>query len=144
MSGETAVMVALSPLTLVDMALVAWRHLVLVNRLCRLYGLELGYAARLRLFRQILRDMAFAGASELAGDAGMEWLSMDLAGRLSARAGQGLAVGLLGARLGLRAQRLTRPLAFDEAQRPRIADLRRELWGRLRRLERREEDDATR
>ncbi|XKE44287.1 TIGR01620 family protein [Halomonas organivorans] len=139
MNGETAVMVALSPLTLVDMALVAWRHLALIDRLCRLYGLELGYAARVRLLRWVLRDMAFAGASELAGEAGMEWLSMDLAGRLSARAGQGLAVGLLGARLGLRAQRLTRPLAFEEAQRPRLADLRRELWGRLRRLEGREE-----
>lgn len=141
MSGETAVMVALSPLTLVDMALVAWRHLSLIDRLCRLYGLELGYVARLRLFRQVLRDMAFAGASELASEAGMEWLSLNLAGRLSARAGQGMAVGLLGARLGLRAQRLTRPLAFDEAERPRVADLRRELWGRLKRLERREEDD---
>ncbi|MBB3141153.1 TIGR01620 family protein [Halomonas organivorans] len=142
MSGETAVMVALSPLTLVDMALVAWRHLALIDRLCRLYGLELGYAARLSLFRRVLRDMAFAGASEMASEAGMEWLSLNLAGRLSARAGQGLGVGLLGARLGLRAQRLTRPLAFDEAERPRIADLRRELWNRLRRLERREDGES--
>ncbi|RTQ99355.1 TIGR01620 family protein [Halomonas nitroreducens] len=135
MSGETAVMVAVSPLTLVDMALVAWRHLALIDRLCRLYGLELGYAARVRLLRMVLRDMAFAGASEMAGEAGMELLSLNLAGRLSTRAGQGLGVGLLGARLGLRAQRLTRPLAFAEADRPRLADLRRELWGRLRRLE---------
>ncbi|MDR5867585.1 TIGR01620 family protein [Halomonas koreensis] len=143
MSGETAVMVALSPLTLLDMALVAWRHLALVDRLSRLYGLELGYAARIRLLRRVLRDMAFAGASELAGEAGMEWLSLDLAGRLSTRAGQGLGVGLLSARLGLRAQRLARPLAFDEARRPGLADLRRELWGRLKRLENRRDGEAS-
>ncbi|MFY0991515.1 TIGR01620 family protein [Halomonas sp. C05BenzN] len=139
MSGETAVMVAVSPLTLVDMALVAWRNLAMIDRLCRLYGLELGYASRLRLLRSVLHNMAFAGASELAGEAGMEILSLNLAGRLSARAGQGLGIGLLSARLGLRTQRLTRPLAFTADQAPRLGDLRGELWQQLRRLESRTE-----
>ncbi|QJQ95771.1 MULTISPECIES: YcjF family protein [Halomonadaceae] len=138
MSGDTAILVAISPLTLVDMALVAWRNLALIDRLARLYGLELGYASRLRLFRAVLYNMAFAGASEMASEASMELLSMNLAGRLSARAGQGMGVGLLSARLGLRTLRLTRPLPFDEREAPRISDLRRELWNRLRRLEQEE------
>ncbi|MDI5933905.1 TIGR01620 family protein [Halomonas kalidii] len=135
MSGETAVMVAVSPLTLVDMALVAWRNLAMIDRLCRLYGLELGYASRLRLLRSVLHNMAFAGATEMAGEASMQVLSLNLAGRLSARAGQGLGVGLLSARLGLRTQRLTRPLAFRDDEMPRMSDLRGELWQQLRRLE---------
>lgn len=135
MSGDTAILVAVSPLTLVDMALVAWRNLALIDRLARLYGLELGYASRLRLFRAVLYNMAFAGASELASEASMEVLSMNLAGRLSTRAGQGLGVGLLSARLGLRTARLTRPLAFTDDEAPRMKDLRHELWQRLRRLE---------
>ncbi|MDN6179784.1 MAG: YcjF family protein [Halomonas subglaciescola] len=135
MCGETAVMVAVSPLTLVDMALVAWRNIAMVDRLCRLYGLELGYASRLRLFKTVLHNMAFAGASELATDAGMDMLSLDMTGRLSARAGQGLAVGLLSARLGLRALRLCRPLAFAPGEQPTLGDLRRDLWHQLRRLD---------
>ena len=135
MSGDTAVLVAVSPLTLVDMALVAWRNLALIDRLARLYGLELGYASRLRLFRAVLYNMAFAGASEIASEASMEILSMNLAGRLSTRAGQGLGVGLLSARLGLRTARLTRPLAFTADEAPRMKDLRSEVWQRLRRLE---------
>lgn len=135
MCGETAVMVAVSPLTLVDMALVAWRNLAMVDRLCRLYGLELGYASRLRLFKTVLSNMAFAGASELATDAGMDMLSLDVTGRLSSRAGQGLAVGLLSARLGLRTLRLCRPLAFAPGQQPTLGDLRRDLWLQLRRLD---------
>ncbi len=135
MSGETAVMVAVSPLTLVDMALVAWRNLAMIDRISRLYGLELGYASRLRLLRTVLYNMAFAGATEMASEAGMELISLNLAGRLSARAGQGMGVGLLSARLGLRAQRLTRPLAFTAQEAPRMADLRSELWQQLRRLE---------
>ncbi|WP_355661521.1 TIGR01620 family protein [Halomonas salifodinae] len=141
MSGDTAVMVALSPLTLVDMALVAWRNLALVDRLARLYGLELGYASRLRLLRAVLYNMAFAGASELASEAGMELVSMNLAGRISLRGAQGLGIGLLSARLGLRTQRLARPLAFAEAEAPRLKDLRRDVWQRLRRLETPAESD---
>ncbi|SDO03062.1 YcjF family protein [Vreelandella arcis] len=135
MSGETAIMVAVSPLTLVDMTLVAWRSLAMVDRLCRLYGLELGYASRLRLFRNVLHNMAFAGASELATDASMDMLSLDLASRLSARAGQGLATGLLSARLGLRAQRLCRPVAFTQDEQPKLADLRQNLWRQIKRLD---------
>ncbi|MGJ7460921.1 TIGR01620 family protein [Halomonas sp. MA07-2] len=135
MSGETAIMVAVSPLTLVDMALVAWRSLAMIDRLCRLYGLELSYPGRIRLLRSVLYQMAFAGATEMATDAGMQMLSMNLAGRLSTRAAQGMGVGLLSARLGLRTQRLTRPLPFPEESRPRLGDLRRELWQQLRRLE---------
>ncbi|WP_416140090.1 TIGR01620 family protein [Halomonas sp. HK25] len=142
MSGETAIMVAVSPLTLVDMALVAWRSLAMIDRLCRLYGLELSYPGRIRLLRSVLYQMAFAGATEMAGDAGMQMLSMNLAGRLSTRAAQGMGVGLLSARLGLRTQRLTRPLPFPEESLPRLSDLRRELWQQLRRLETEAERNA--
>ncbi len=135
MSGDTAVMVAVSPLTLIDMLLVAWRNLAMLERIAALYGLELGYASRLKLFRQVLANLAFAGASEIASEASMELFSMNLASKLSVRAGQGLGVGLLSARLGLRALRLTRPLPFADDEAPRIADLRSELWQRLRRLE---------
>lgn len=95
MSGDTAVMVAVSPLTLVDMLLVAWRNLAMLERIAALYGLELGYASRLKLFRQVLANLAFAGASEIASEASMELFSMNLASKLSVRAGQGLGVGLL-------------------------------------------------
>ncbi|WP_110687954.1 YcjF family protein [Salinicola aestuarinus] len=135
MSGETAVMVAISPLTLIDMSLMAWRNIAMLDRIAALYGLQLGYASRLRLFRDVLRNMAFAGASEMATDAGMDLLSMNVAGKLSARAGQGLGAGLLTARLGLRAIAMTRPIAFEPEERPRLADLRREVWHQLRRLE---------
>lgn len=135
MSGETAVMVAVSPLTLVDMSLMAWRNIAMLDRIAALYGLQLGYASRLRLFREVLRNMAFAGASEMIGDAGMDLLSMNLAAKLSTRAGQGLGAGLLTARLGLRAMRTTRPIAFELDEQPRLGDLRREVWQQLRRLD---------
>ncbi|WP_368448230.1 TIGR01620 family protein [Cobetia amphilecti] len=142
MSGETAVMVAVSPLTWVDMSLVAWRGLRMMERLSRLYGLELGYASRLRLFKEVLASMAFAGASELAAEASMDLLSMNLAGRLSTKAGQGLGSGLMNARLGLRAMRLLRPIPFHAEEVPRIGELRAELFSRMRKADKGEDDPS--
>lgn len=88
-AAESTLMIAVSPLALVDMAFIAWRNLRLINRIATLYGIELGYYSRLRLFRLVLLNIAFAGASELVREVGMDWMSQDLAARLSARAAQG-------------------------------------------------------
>ena len=67
-AAESTLMIAVSPLAMVDMAFIAWRNLRLINRIARLYGIELGYYSRLRLFKLVLLNIAFAGASELDHD----------------------------------------------------------------------------
>lgn len=118
-AAESTLMIAVSPLALVDMAFIAWRNLRLINRIATLYGIELGYYSRLRLFRLVLLNIAFAGASELVREVGMDWMSQDLAARLSARAAQGGA-GLLTARLGIKAMELCRPLPWIADDKPRL------------------------
>ncbi|MEN5015397.1 YcjF family protein [Erwinia sp. Eh17-17] len=131
-AAESTLMIAVSPLALVDMAFIAWRNLRLVNRIAALYGIELGYFSRLRLFRLVLLNIAFAGASELIREVGMDWMSQDLAARLSTRAAQGIGAGLLTARLGIKAMELCRPLPWLEEDKPRLGDFRRELIGQLK------------
>lgn len=131
-AAESALMIAVSPLALVDMAFIAWRNLSLINRIAGLYGIELGYFSRIRLFRLVLLNIAFAGASELVREVGMDWMSQDLAARLSTRAAQGIGAGLLTARLGIKAMELCRPLPWMEDDKPRLGDFRRELIGRLK------------
>lgn len=53
-AAESTLMIAVSPLAMVDMAFIAWRNLRLINRIARLYGIELGYYSRLRLFKLVL------------------------------------------------------------------------------------------
>lgn len=131
-AAESAMMIAVSPLALVDMAFIAWRNLRLINRIATLYGIELGYYSRLRLFKLVLLNIAFAGASELVREVGMDWMSQDLAARLSARAAQGIGAGLLTARLGIKAMELCRPLPWLENDKPKLGDFRRELIGQLK------------
>ncbi|MEY8709308.1 YcjF family protein [Mangrovibacter phragmitis] len=130
-AAQSSLMIAVSPLALVDMAFVAWRNIRLINHIAGLYGIELGYFSRIRLFRMVLLNIAFAGASELVREVGMDWMSQDLAARLSARAAQGIGVGLLTARLGIKTMELCRPLPWT-GDKPKLGDFRRELISEVR------------
>ncbi|MGV6988809.1 YcjF family protein [Testudinibacter sp. P80/BLE/0925] len=131
-AGEAAIVVGISPLALVDLFFVAWRNLALINKIAALYGIELGYFSRIRLLRMVLVNMAFAGATELIHDIGMEWLSKDLMAKLSARAAQGLGVGLLTARLGIKTMEFCRPLVFQQDEKPRLSQIHQELLATLK------------
>lgn len=131
-AAESALMIAVSPLALVDMAFIAWRNIKLINQIAHIYGIELGYFSRLRLFRLVLINIAFAGATELIREVGMDWMSQDIAARLSARAAQGIGAGLLTARLGIKAMELCRPLPWIENDKPKLGDFRKELISQLR------------
>lgn len=131
-SAESALMIAVSPLAIVDMAFIAWRNIRLINRIAAIYGIELGYYSRIRLFRMVLINIAFAGASELIREVGMDWLSQDITARLSTRAAQGIGAGLLTARLGIKAMELCRPLPWIE-DKPRLADFRGQLLSQIKR-----------
>ncbi|MEY0230844.1 YcjF family protein [Providencia manganoxydans] len=130
-SAESALMIAVSPLAIVDMAFIAWRNIRLINRIAAIYGIELGYYSRIRLFRMVLINIAFAGASELIREVGMDWLSQDITARLSTRAAQGIGAGLLTARLGIKAMELCRPLPWID-DKPRLADFRGQLLSQLK------------
>ena len=130
-TAESAALVAISPLALADMFFIAWRNIRLVNQIACLYGIELGYISRLRLLRIVLVNMAFAGATELIQDLGVNWLSQDLTAKLSARMAQGIGVGLLTARLGIKAMEFCRPLAFQADEKPRLSQIHKELLSHL-------------
>jgi putative membrane protein len=126
-SSQSAVLVAISPLALADMLLVAWRSLKMVDELSVIYGVELGYWARIRLFKSIVKNMAFAGATELAIESGLDLLSTSVATKLSARAGQGIGVGILSARFGIQALTLLRPLPWYPDQALKLGHVRKQI-----------------
>ncbi len=132
LSTEAAVLVAVSPLAIVDILLVAWRNFKLIDELAQVYGVELGYWSRLKLFKLVLVNMAVAGATEVATDAGMDLLSMDLAGKVSTRVAQGFGVGILTARLGLRAMSLLRPIPWNQENKVRLGEIRKILLMKLK------------
>jgi putative membrane protein len=75
--------------------------------------------------------MAATGATELVADASMDLLSMDLDGKVSARAAQGIGVGLLTARLGIRAMSLLRPVAWQPESQIKLGEVRKGIVSRI-------------
>lgn len=132
LSTEAAILVAVSPLAIADILLVAWRNFKLIDQLADVYGVELGYWSRLKLFKLVLINMAAAGATEVATDASMDLLSMDLAGKVSTRVAQGFGVGILTARLGLRAMSLLRPIPWNQDSKVRLGEIRKILLVKLK------------
>ena len=124
---ENALLVAVSPLAMVDVLLIAWRNFALVNKITKIYGMELGYISRLKLFKLVLTNMVFAGASEIASDVAADFLSQNMLAKLSLRATQGIGVGVLTARLGVKAMTFCRPIAFQENEKPKISTIRAQL-----------------
>jgi putative membrane protein len=129
---ETSLMVAISPLAVMDMALVMWRSIRMIDEICQLYGVTLGYWSRIKLIKTVLKNVIYAGVTELIADVGAAALSLELAGKLSARAAQGLGAGLLTGRLGFKVMQLCRPVPALPNKQKRLGDLSKHLLGNIR------------
>ena len=132
-SSETMMMVAISPIAFVDMLIVFWRNVAMIDKVAGLYGIKLGYWSRIKLIKEVLKTMVFAGASEIITDVGAEMIGADILGKLSGRAAQGLASGMLTARLGVRTVHLCRPLPFTQDNES-ITSVRKILIGQIKKL----------
>ncbi|MCX4028442.1 TIGR01620 family protein [Endozoicomonas sp. SM1973] len=126
-SSEAALLVAISPLAITDMLILGWRNIKMIDKLCEVYGVKLGYWSRISLIRTVFRNMVYTGATELIADIGMDLLGAELAGRVSTRFTQGMGAGLLTARLGYQAINLCRPIPFAVKQKPRL----KHIYGQL-------------
>jgi putative membrane protein len=131
-STEAVVLVALSPVAIIDMLIILWRNLRMINKVAGLYGLKLGYWSRIKLIKQVFVNMVYAGASELIADFGTEMIGADLLGKLSGRLAQGLGAGMLTARLGVKTMQLCRPIPFDD--KPKLSHVRKEMLTTIKNL----------
>ena len=122
-ASETALMVAVSPLATMDMAVVLWRSVRMINEISELYGVQLGYLSRIRLLRTVVANVLYAGATELVADAAAAALSLEVAGKLSASAAQGMGAGLLTGRLGFKTMQCCRAIPSNPNKQKRLGDL---------------------
>ena len=131
-SSQAAVMVAVSPYSALDMLLIAWRNIRMIDEIADCYGIELGFSSRLKLLRLVAYNLIYAGASELTIDFGLQSLSADLLGKLSARAAQGIGAGLLSARLGLKTIQICRPMPYGSRElQPKLGSIFKSIHSSL-------------
>jgi putative membrane protein len=130
-ASAASVMIAVSPFALLDMLIVLWRNIRMLNQVSEIYGLHLGYWGRVKLIRKIFHTMLYAGAAEILSDAGNYALSAGLAGKLSTRIAQGMGAGVLTARIGLKAMNECRPLPWISNPKPGVSSISKQLLADL-------------
>ncbi len=129
-SRQVAVMTALIPVATLDMALVALRNLAMLRRLAALYGGRPGLFGGLKLARMVMTHIALTGSLALTDTFVQNILGKGLAGRLSARFGEGAVNGILTARVGIATLGVVRPLPFRAVPAPRLKDYAARLFDR--------------
>lgn len=130
-ASAAGVMIAVSPFALLDMLIVLWRNLRMINQVSGIYGLHLGYWGRVSLIRNIFHTMVYAGAAEILSDAGNYALSAGITGKISTRVAQGMGAGVLTARIGLKAINESRPLPWLSETKPSLSGISKQLLADL-------------
>ncbi len=129
---RVALVTAVSPRALVDIAYVVWESVRLGGAIARLYGARPGLWGAWRLLSAILGHLAVTGGLVLTDGVVEQLVGQGLAARLSQRLGEGVVNGLMTVRVGIAAMRVVRPLAFTTEPAPAVRDFLSDLAGALR------------
>ena len=124
---RVALVTAVSPRALVDIAFVVWESVRLGGAIARLYGARPGIWGTWRLIGAILGHLAVTGGLVLTDGVVEQLVGQGLAARLSQRLGEGVVNGLMTVRVGIAAMRVVRPLPFTTERQPMVKDFLPEL-----------------
>ncbi len=118
---QVAMVTALVPIALADLAVVLYANLRMIRRLSEIYGGRSGQLGSLRLLRRVAVALMGAGAVALADDMVGSFASGGVLAKLSRRFGEGVVNGALTTRLGLAAMEELRPMPFRALERPGVS-----------------------
>ena len=124
---RVSVVTAVSPRAFIDVLFVLWESVRLIRRLATVYGGRPGALGLLRLLKAVVSHLAVTGSIAIGDTILQQFVGHGLAGRLSAKLGEGVVNGLMTARIGLSAMDVCRPLPFLSDDRPRLKDLAGDL-----------------
>ena len=115
------------PVPALDILVVAAQNLRMLRELAGLYGGRPSTLSTLRLARMVVSHLAVTGGLALTDNVVQHLVGKGLAGRLSARFGEGAVNGILTARIGLAAREVCRPVPQEPSRRENLASLLKEL-----------------
>jgi putative membrane protein len=124
---RVALVTAVSPRALIDVAFVIYESVRLAGAIAALYGARPGLFGFWRLAGSVLAHLAVTGGLVLTDGVVEQLVGQGLAAKISARLGEGVVNGLMTVRVGIAAMRVVRPLPFEALTQPSVRDFIPEL-----------------
>ena len=124
---RVALVTAVSPRALVDVAFVIYESIRLTGSIAALYGARPGFFGFWRLAGSVLAHLAVTGGLVLTDGIVEQLVGQGIAAKLSARLGEGVVNGLMTVRVGIAAMRVVRPMPFETQPQPLVRDFIPEL-----------------
>lgn len=128
---QVAIVTALVPLALADVAAALYANLRMTRRLSEIYGGRSGPLGTFRLMRRVFAAVLGAGALALTDDLIGSFAGGGVLSKLSRRFGEGVVNAGLTVRVGIAAMELCRPMPFVAAERPKVTAVVSRALGRL-------------
>ncbi|WP_421951600.1 YcjF family protein [Pelagibacterium sp.] len=119
---RVALVTAVAPRALIDIAFVVFESFRLARNLADLYGARPGFFGFVRLMGAIIAHLAVTGGLVLTDGVVEQLIGHGVAAKLSARLGEGVLNGLMTVRVGIAAIKLVRPLPFAARTSPVVSD----------------------
>ncbi len=120
---QVALVTAIVPLALADVAAALVANLRMIRRIAEIYGGRAGTLGSWRLTRTVLTHLAATGAVAAADDLIGSIAGGGVLSKISRRFGEGIINGALTARVGVAAMEVCRPLPFRLLKRPSVTSL---------------------
>lgn len=113
-SVNIGVLIALSPLAVLDALVALWRSFKLVNQINKIYGLSLTRIGQWQVFFKIIKMTLLAAGTEAAISTMIEKTSTGMTGLVAGSVAQGIGVGIYVSRLGQEAIKQSRPITTNK------------------------------
>jgi putative membrane protein len=120
---QVAVVTAVVPLPLADVAAALAANLRMIRRVAEVYGGRSGAVGALRLVRMVMTHLVATGAVAVGDDLIHGVAGGTVLSRLSRRFGEGVVNGALTARVGIAAVEVCRPLPFLDREGPSVTGI---------------------
>jgi putative membrane protein len=108
---ENALITAISPIAFLDLIIIFWRNMKMINEIAQVYGFKAGLTGNLILAKRIFEQTIFIGVAELTENALTTITGQAFLSKLSSSVAQGVGHGILTIRVGVSAINSCRPIA---------------------------------
>jgi putative membrane protein len=113
-ANQTALSTAISPVAFIDAILIISRSGAMVNEIATIYGYKPNFIGKILLFKKIFFVLVFASVTEILAQHSHDLVGTSIVSKFSYHAAQGIANGILTARVGVAAIKSCRPMHYKD------------------------------